>query len=141
MGGHSRYIDPVARKGRAMSQVFEAHRKSVSADLQTMASTLVEVLGRPITAYMVHVRNVKTISRWANGEVASVRDRYSEERLLATYQVVMLLREYQEHPETIRSFMMGMNPVLNDESPAHAIREGNFKGALDAAKVHVAGSY
>lgn len=124
-----------------MSQVYEAHRKAISADLQTMASTLVEVLGRPITAYMVHVRNVKTISRWANGEVASVRDRYSEERLLATYQVVMLLREYQEHPETIRAFMMGMNPVLHDESPASAVREGNFKGAMDAAKVHVAGSF
>lgn len=124
-----------------MSQAIEAHRKAVNADLKTMASTLVEVLGRPITAYMVHVRNVKTISRWASGEVANVRDRYSEERLLAAFQVISLLLDDDVPPSIIRQLMMGMNPVLNDGAPAEAIREGNFIGAMDAAKNYLAGGY
>lgn len=124
-----------------MSQAIEAHRKAVNADLKTMASTLVDVLGRSITAYMVHVRNVKTVSRWASGEVASVRDRYSEERLLAAFQIVSLLLEDDVHPSIIRQLMMGMNPVLNDGAPAEAIREGNFIGAMDAAKNYLAGGY
>lgn len=123
-----------------MSHAIESHRKSVNASLPEMASTLVDVLGRSITAYMVHVRNVKTITRWANGDVSQIRDRYSEERLLAAYQVVAFLLEH-EHPDTIRALMLGMNPVLDDDSPAHAIREGNFKGAMDAARNYVAGGY
>lgn len=124
-----------------MSHAIEAHRKAVDADLQTMASTLVDTLGRAITAYIVHVRNVKTVSRWANGEVSSVRDRYSEERLIAAYQVVSFLLEYDEHPDIIRALFLGMNPVLNDDSPAHALRSGNFKGAMDAARNYIAGGY
>lgn len=124
-----------------MSTAIELHRKAMNADLQTMASTLVDTLGLAITAYIVHVRNAKTVSRWAKGEVSSVRDRYSEERLVAAFQVVSLLLEYDEHPDIIRALFLGMNPVLNDDSPAHAIRSGNFKGAMDAARNYIAGGY
>lgn len=124
-----------------MSHAIEAHRKAVNADLQTMASTLVATLGLAITAYIVHVRNVKTVSRWASGEVASIRDRYSEERLLAAYQMVSLLSEEGVHPSIIRQLSLGMNPVLNDGSPADAIREGDFSGAMAAARNYLAGGY
>lgn len=124
-----------------MSHAIEAHRSAVQASLQDMASTLVNVLGRPVAAYMVQVRNVKTISRWANGDVTTVRDRYSEERLRAAYQIVSFLLGHDEHPDTIRALMIGMNPILDDNSPAHAIREGDFKGAMDAARNYIAGGY
>lgn len=123
-----------------MSTAIELHRKSVNADLETMASTLVKVMGRALIAGIVGIRNPKTISRWANGDVTSVRDRYSEERLIATYQVVSLLQEEYGN-DTIRAFMLGMNPVLNDEAPAIALRDGNFKGAMGAARNFMAGGY
>lgn len=123
-----------------MSHAIEAHRKAVDADLQTMASTLVEVMGRALVAGMVGIRNPKTISRWASGEVTSVRDRYSEERLIAAFQVVSFLQEYLGN-ETIRAFLLGMAPELDDEAPAIALREGNFKGAMKAARNLVAGGY
>ena len=123
-----------------MSTATELHRKAMNADLKTMASTLVDVMGRAIVAGIVGIRNPKTISRWASGEVTSVRDRYSEERLIAAYQVTSLLQEHYGK-DTIRSFMLGMNPVLNDESPAIALREGDFKGAINAARNFLAGGY
>ena len=123
-----------------MSTATELHRKAMNADLETMASTLVNVMGRAIVAGIVGIRNPKTISRWANGEVTSVRDRYSEERLIAAYQVAILLQEHYGN-DTIRSFMLGMNPVLNDESPAIALRDGDFKGAINAARNFLAGGY
>lgn len=123
-----------------MSQAIESHRKAVNASLEEMAATLVTSLGRVITAYIVGVRNPKTISRWASGEVASVRDRYSEERLLAAFQIVRFLMEY-EGVSTIRAFMLGMNPDLNDASPADRLREGDYKEVMRAAKSLVADSY
>lgn len=123
-----------------MTTATQAHRKAIQADLKTMASTLIDVLGRPIVAGIVGIRNPKTITRWATGDVASVRDRYSEERLVATYQVIdLLLEEYEA--ETIRSFMLGMNPVIDDEAPAIALRDGNFKGAMAAARNFLNGGY
>lgn len=124
-----------------MSQAIKAHRKAIDADLQTMASTLVDTLGLAITAYIVHVRNVKTVSRWAKGEVSSVRDRYSEERLIAAYQIVSLLLEYDEPSSLVRAFMLGMNPSLDDESPATELRNGNYKDVMGAAKLVITGDY
>jgi hypothetical protein len=123
-----------------MSQAIEIHRAATRASLQDMASVLVHVLGRVLVAGIVGVRNPKTISRWASGDVTSIRDRYSEERLLALYQIVILMREY-EADDTIRAFMIGMNPTLDDSSPAMTIRNGQFKDALGAAKVLITGGY
>lgn len=123
-----------------MSQAIEIHRAATRASLREMASTLVEVLGRVLVAGIVGVRNPKTISRWASGDVASIRDRYTEERLLALYQIVKFMQQY-EADETIRAFMIGMNPTLDDTSPAMAIHNANFKDALGAAKVLVTGGF
>lgn len=123
-----------------MSTATEHHRKAIQADLKTMASTLVDVMGRALVAGMVGIRNPKTISRWVSGEVTSVRDRYSEERLIAAYQVVAFLQEYFGN-DTIRAFMLGMAPELDDEAPAIALRDGDFKGAMGAARNFVAGGY
>lgn len=125
-----------------MSQISIAnvHQQTTKASLKEMASTLNDVLGRAVTAYIVAVRTPKTITRWANGEVLAVRDRYSEERLLAAYQVVRFMQEY-EADSTIRNFMLGMNPGLEDEAPATALRNGDFADVLGVAKAFVTGSY
>ena len=39
----------------------------------------------------------------------------------------------------IRAWFIGMNPQLDDESPAEVIREGRVKDALTAAKTFVSG--
>lgn len=123
-----------------MSQAIEAHRKAINSSLEEMASNLVKVLGRVLVAGIVGVRNPKTVSRWANGDVESVRDRYSEERVMALHQIVTFLQEY-EGDETIRAFMVGMNPTLDDSSPAWQVKEGNYADVMGAAKVLVTGGF
>lgn len=128
------------KKGHDMSQAIEAHRKAINSSLEEMASNLVKVLGRVLVAGIVGVRNPKTVSRWANGDVESVRDRYSEERVMALHQIVTFLQEY-EGDETIRAFMVGMNPTLDDSSPAWQVKEGNYADVMGAAKVLVTGGF
>lgn len=111
---------------------MQRYQRTTRASLQDMASTLTRVLGRVLTAYIVGVRNPKTISRWSTGEVQHVRDRSSEERLIAAYQIVDFLLEY-EGEGTIRTFMMGMNPSLDDAAPADVLRNGNFDAVKKAA--------
>ena len=45
----------------------------------------------------------------------------------------------EESPHTVRAWFLGLNPQLDDESPAQSIREGDFRDVLVAAKAFLAG--
>lgn len=49
-----------------------------------------------------------------------------------------LLEGTHESPETIQARFLGMNPVLDDCSPARAVREGDYAGARTAAVTFLA---
>ena len=62
----------------------------------------------------------------------------SEARLRTAFQVFHLLQN-EESPHTVRAWMIGMNPQLDDVSPAEAIHEGKLKDVWVAAKAYVSG--
>lgn len=99
------------------------------ADLRQVAGTLQTVLGRRLTAYLAGVRDGKAVTRWANGEVTSIRDAGVEQRLRAA----------GEAPSTIKAWAMGMNPLLDDGSPLDAIRDGQLREAHRAALAFAGG--
>ncbi len=47
------------------------------------------------------------------------------------------LLEPADDKHTIRSWFVGMNPMLNDDAPAEVIARGEFKAALGAARAFV----
>jgi len=114
-----------------------AYAKSVQASVSEIAKLLQEVLTRSLTAYAVGVKDAKTVTRWANGEISDIRDPEVEKRLRGTYQIVDLLLSVDD-PVTVRSWFLGMNPDLDDKSPIDVIRSGSAKDALDAARAYVA---
>ena len=116
--------------------VQQAHREAVNAPLSTIASVLQEVLSRRLTAFIVGVRDAKTVSRWASGGITEIRNPDVEQRLRTAYMIVQLLLDL-DAPNTIRAWFIGMNPELDDQSPAEAIREGNGRGAMAAARVFI----
>lgn len=116
--------------------VQQAHRRSVSDPLTTIAGVLQDVLSRRVTAFIVGVRDAKSVSRWASGEVTEIRDPEVEQRLRTTYAIVQMLLGL-DAPVTIRAWFLGMNPELEDASPAEAIRDGNGRDAMSAARVFI----
>jgi predicted exporter len=113
-----------------------AHSKAVQGSVSEIAKFLQEVLTRRLTAYAVGVKDAKTVTRWANGEITEIRDPEVEKRLRATYQIVDLLLKV-DGAETVRGWFLGMNPELDDDAPIDAIREGRLKDALGAARAYV----
>jgi hypothetical protein len=83
------------------------------------------------------VKDGKTVARWAQGTVTDLRQE-AEQRLRAAYEIASLLAQF-ESPQTIRAWFMGLNPHLDDVSPAAALREGRLAEALAAARAFVAG--
>lgn len=113
------------------------HRQAVTAPLREVAATLQEVLSRQLTAYIAGVKEGKTVHRWATGEITAIRDFAVEQRLRTAYEVAQLLLR-EDGPQTVRAWFIGMNPQLDDRSPAEAIHQGQFKEALTAARAFAA---
>lgn len=52
---------------------------------------------------------------------------------------IFQLLQARKSPHTVRAWFVGLNPQLDDESPATTIREGAFKDALVAARAFLTG--
>ena len=113
-----------------------ALKRSVSVDIAGVAGFLQETLGQRLTAELAGVDDPKTVGHWAKGDQAPRAE--SEKRLRSAFQIFHFLQA-EESPHTVRAWFVGLNPQLEDESPAEAIRDGRFKDVMVAARAYVAG--
>lgn len=114
-----------------------AHRQSVHASVAEVAGYLQELLSRRLTAYIAGVKDAKTVTRWASGEVENARYE-NEQRLRTAYEIAQLLVRF-DSPRVVKAWFIGLNPQLGDVSPAEAIHDGELKEAMSAARAFVAG--
>lgn len=113
-----------------------AYTMAVRTSPKEAAAYLQRLLGQKLVALMTGVRDPKAVGRWANG--AHVPTGNHEERLQHAFQIAWMLT--QEEPQTIvRAWFIGMNPQLNDVSPAEALRDGKHAAVLAAATAFLAG--
>jgi hypothetical protein len=122
---------------RVETAIIEAHKRSVRVTRKDAAAYLQETLTQRLTAYICNVKDGKTVARWAQDAVADIRPE-SEQRLRTAYEIVSLLLQF-DSPQTVRAWFMGLNPQLDDVSPATTLREGRLGDALSAARAFVAG--
>lgn len=119
----------------ASSAARSAHRRSVQLSTKDLIDALGEKLGTRLLA-IVSAKDDSTISRWRTGR-ASPTER-SVQTLRTAYQVFELLRD-AESDHTIRAWFIGMNPQLDDDSPAEALAEGRNREVMAAARAFLAG--
>jgi len=107
----------------------DAHRHSVKAPFAELAHTLEEVLGRSLVAVIAGV-DPKTVARWQKGQPPRQE---SEARVRTAFQVFQLLLQ-RESDHTVRAWFIGLNPQLDDVSPARALGDGRLREVMVAAK-------
>lgn len=97
-----------------------AHRLASTASVATIASSLQSVLGPSLTTVTLGMRDPKALTAWARG---TRNPRPQQEVALRTlFQITNLLMT-AESPDVIRAWFGGMNPDLNNQSPAITFRE------------------
>jgi hypothetical protein len=98
-----------------------------------IVARLQEVLGRDLVA-IITGKTPRQVSRWVSGEAKPPLD---EQRVLRdTFQVVELLAKV-EPDEVVRAWFIGMNPQLEDATPAEVIAKGRARDATAAARAFV----
>jgi hypothetical protein len=124
----------MSTRGQHVQAAQAAHRKTTETSISDIAAFLSETLGVGLTAYMCDVDR-KTVGRWkATGKARAAHER----RLRAAYQAFQLLHS-RDSEHTVRAWFLGLNPQLDDESPAEAIREDRLRDVAVAAKAYALG--
>lgn len=118
-------------------QTFE---RSVRAELPEIVDELRSVLGSKLVAYIAGVNETRAVHQWA--EVGGRRPSVAvEQRLKLTFRVAELIAS-NDGDRVAQAWFQGLNPRLDDTSPARTLREGDLDEAgprvLDAARTFVA---
>ncbi len=91
--------------------------------------TLVDILGRRLTAYVAGVRDARVVDLW----IAGIPDSGVEVRLRMAHSLVKMLAA-TERPERIRDWFLEPMSQLGNRSPALVIREGGDIFAADGVR-------
>lgn len=101
-----------------------------------IATYLSENIGPKLVAYMVG-KSTQTVARWAAGTQQPPQPEV-ESRLRGIFQIVQMLVEVDSR-HVVRAWLLGMNPQLEDRSPAEVIAEGQMREAMTAARAFTSG--
>lgn len=100
-----------------------AHAHSVRVPVPALVRELRELLGARLVAYVADVKETRAVHEWAEDgrtpNAATVR------RLRVALQVALAIAEVDGH-EVAQAWFQGLNPQLDDRSPARLLREGDL---------------
>lgn len=105
-----------------------------------VATALREVLGAKLVAYIGQVQETRAVNQWAEGgrEPSGV----VQHRLRLALQVALMV-EAADGRRVAQAWFQGLNPQLEDRSPAGVLREGKAEAdrqpVLSAARAFLVG--
>lgn len=96
---------------------------SVRLSAPELVAHLTERLGAKLVAYIGGVRETRAIRQWAEGTRQPSFE--TVERIRLAFQAAGMIAEAGNAPSVVQAWFQGMNPQLEDRSPARVIREGD----------------
>jgi hypothetical protein len=100
----------------------QAHRDATRLTLPAIAGKLEQTLGQQITAYAVGVKDPRAIGKYSRGQKPKTDETARRLRDLYALTQVLLSRETAE---TVRAWMIGAHPLLEDRAPVELLHEEN----------------
>jgi hypothetical protein len=102
---------------------YAAHARAVRAGLPEVADALRSILGARLCAYIGSVKETRAVSEWAQGSRMPSSD--VQRRLRLALQVAQTIAD-TDGVEVARAWFQGLNPQLDDRSPARLLREADL---------------
>jgi hypothetical protein len=90
------------------------HDEVAQVALPELVRHLTEVVGAPLVAVMAQAPSARDVEHWAHGD--KTPDAADERRLRDADWVVQTLLQ-TESAEVVKAWLMGMNPMLDDQAP------------------------
>lgn len=102
---------------------LEAHAHAMRVDFAGVASELRALLGAQLVAYLGSVKETRAVHEWA--EEGRRPSEATQRRLRIALQVATMIAT-ADGPEVAQAWFQGLNPQLDDRSPARLLREGDI---------------
>lgn len=117
-----------------------AYERALRLELPVAVKDLRDLLGARLVAYIAGVTETRAVHEWADGS----RDPRPvvADRLRFALRVAGFIAEH-DGPSVTQAWFQGLNPQLDDRSPARLLREGDLEEVgpliLSAARAFVVG--
>jgi hypothetical protein len=119
---------------------LRAHAQATRLSTPVLVKELRDLLGAKLVAYIGGVKETRAVRQWAEG-TRQVQGPSDELRLRLAYQAATLIAE-RDGPQVAQAWFQGLNPQLEDRSPARLLREGDLDevgpAVLNAARAFAA---
>ena len=102
---------------------YEAHVRATRATFPEVAQELRDILGARLCAYLGSVREARAVHQWADG---SREPAVGIQRRLRVALHVGAAIAAVDGPAVAQAWFLGLNPQLEDRSPAYLLREGDL---------------
>lgn len=100
-----------------------AHERAVRASFNEVAAELRSILGPRVVAYLGAVQETRAVHEWAEGR--RMPGEATRQRLRLALQVALVL-DASDGADVTQAWFQGLNPQLDDRSPARLLREGEL---------------
>lgn len=130
----------MAKAFKAGRPDLEAHEHASRIDFPVVVKELVDLLGAKLVAYLAGVSETRAVRQWAEGD-REARDPVPARLRLALHVALVIARH--DNARVAQAWFQGLNPQLDDRSPARLLREGDLHEVgplvLSAARAFVSG--
>jgi len=120
---------------------LSSYERVTKMGVPAIAQELEELLGAKLVAYIAGVTEARAVRQWSRGEREPRPD--VPERLRMALRVAFMIAA-ADGSGVAQAWFQGLNPQLEDRSPARLLREGNIeevgRDILGAARSFVAGA-
>ncbi|GGM10000.1 hypothetical protein [Nakamurella endophytica] len=106
---------------------LRSYERTVRLDTSELVKELREALGAKLVAFLGGVRETRAVRQWADGE-RNIQDRAVEQRLRIAHQAAAMIL-VKDSPRVAQAWFQGLNPHLEDRSPARILRDGDLEVA------------
>ncbi|HEY3060468.1 MAG TPA: hypothetical protein VGL99_16030 [Chloroflexota bacterium] len=100
-----------------------AHERAIRATFPAAVTLLRDILGAKLCAYIGSVKETRAVNEWADGTREPSNG--VQQRLRFALRVALTITE-TDGPDVTRAWFQGLNPQLDDRSPARLLREGDL---------------
>ena len=123
-GGSISILGETGRQAQRQNRIaYVPQAEEVDWNFPVLVEELNELLGPKLVAYIAGVQEARTVRQWIVGE-CDVRAPVPD-RLRLAFQVASLIAQH-DSASVAGAWFQGLNPQLDDRSPARLLREGDI---------------
>jgi len=100
------------------------HNRAIRMAFPVLAAELRELLGARLVAYIGSVHETRAVREWAEGR-RGPSSAAVERRLRLAYELASCIADVDGR-QVAQAWFQGLNPLLDDVSPARLLREGDL---------------